>query len=242
MQKFAVAFAIGVVLLCLAAPVFGGEIHDAIEADDIALVKQTLKTNPNALNERADNQFRELPIHFAATTGNVEIARLLLDAGADIDAGDSDNSTALGVAAMRKHGEMVAFLIERGADVNKRDRKADCPLSFAVYGKDEAIIQQLVDAGADLYFRSPSGETLLHISCQRGVSGFTKHLLDNGADIEARSSNGGTPLGYAAMSGNVEIVQLLLDRGANPKPSARAFSWRTVPMSITSLMRTTRDC
>jgi ankyrin repeat protein len=205
-------------LLCVAWPALSGEIHDAIEAGDATRVKQILKDNPAALTERADNQFREMPIHFAAHSGNVEIARILLDAGADVDAGDSDNSTALGIAAMRKHGEMVTFLIENGADVNRRDRKADCPLSFAVYGQDEAIIQQLLDAGADLYFRNPNGETLLHITCARGIKGFTEHLLENGAEIDARSSNGGTALGYAAMRGHVEIVQLLLDRGASPNP------------------------
>jgi ankyrin repeat protein len=228
---------VGVCLLCCARPAQGGEIHRAIEAGDLALVKQILESDPSAITQRANNQFRELPIHFAANTGNVEIARLLLEAGADIDAGDSDNSTALGVAAMRKHGEMVTFLIEHGADVNRRDRKADCPLSFAVYGRDEAIIQQLLDAGADLYFRNPSGETLLHIASQRGVRSLVEHLLDNiAADIDVSSENGGTPLGYAAMGGHAEIVQLLLDRGANPDPAQPGeaspllfTSWRNQP-------------
>ncbi|UCG52123.1 MAG: ankyrin repeat domain-containing protein [Candidatus Latescibacterota bacterium] len=231
MKKLTVVFITGVLLLCLAVPALCGEIHRAIEADDIARVQQILERDPSAVSQRDDGQFRELPIHIAAATGNIEIAKLLLDAGADIDGGDSDNSTALGVAAMRKQGEMVAFLIERGADVNRRDRKADCPLSFAVYGRDEAIIQQLLDAGADLYFRNPNGETLLHISCARGVRSLVEHLLDNGAEIDARSANLGTPLGYAAMQGHPEIVQLLLDRGANPNPGE--------PGEVTPLMFTT---
>ncbi len=231
MIRFITLFAICAILLSCALPVLGGEIHRAIEAGDLALVKQILKSDPSALTERDNNQFRELPIHIAAQTGNIEIAKLLLEAGADIDAGDSDNSTALGVAAMRKHGEMVAFLIERGADINRRDRKADCPLSFAVYGRDEAIIQQLLDAGADLYFRSPNGETLLHISCARNVRGFVEHLLENNAEIDAPAANGGTPLGYAAMQGHTDLVQLLLDRGANPSPGQ--------PGDITPLIFTT---
>ncbi len=215
MFKSTTVFVLGVALLCCSLPALSGEIHRAIEAGDMARVKLILKSNPDAVFERDDNQFRELPIHFAAATGNIEIARLLLEAGADIDAGDSDNSTALGIAAMRRQGPMVAFLIEQGADVNRRDRKADCPLSFAVYGQDEAIIQQLLDAGADLYFRNPNGETLLHISCARGVRGFVEHLLEKGVEIDARSANGGTPLGYAAMQGHAEIVRLMLDRGAD---------------------------
>jgi ankyrin repeat protein/L-ascorbate metabolism protein UlaG (beta-lactamase superfamily) len=209
-------FVVIVGLVCCTLPALGGEIHRAIEADDLARVKQILESDPSALTQQDDNQFRDLPIHIVANTGNIEIARLLLDAGAFIDAGDSDNSTALGIAAMRRHGELVALLIERGANINHRDRKADCPLSFAAYGRDEAIIQQLLDAGADLYFRNPHGETLLHVASGRGLRGFMEHLLENGAQIDAQTGNGGTPLGYAAMNGHAEIVQLLLDRDANP--------------------------
>lgn len=208
------------VLICVAFPAYGGEIHRAIEAGDADLVKQILEKDPGAIAQPDESRFEEPPLLVAAATGNVEIARILLDAGADIDIGDIDNSTALGVAALRGQGDMVAFLIERGANVNHRDRKADCPLSFAVYGRDEAIIQQILDAGADLYFRSPNGETLLHIASQRNLAGFVRHLLENGADTEALAENGPTPLGAAALAGNAEIVRLLLDHGANPNGAA----------------------
>ncbi|MBP2681125.1 MAG: uncharacterized protein H6Q78_988, partial [Candidatus Krumholzibacteriota bacterium] len=219
MTRFHAVLVIGVAVLCCALPVLGGEIHRAIETGDVARVKQILESNTGALNEKDDGQFRELPLHIAATTGNVEIARLLLDAGADIDAGDADNSTALGVAAMRRHAEMVDLLIARGADVNRRDRKADCPLSFAAYGRDEAIIQKLLDAGADIYYRAPGGETLLHVAAPRGLKTFVTYLLDHGAEIDALAHDGGTPLGYAALRGQAEIVRLLLERGANPNPT-----------------------
>lgn len=216
MVKNLTLFAAISAFLCLAPPVSGGEIHRAIEAGDIELVKRILEEDPSALSQLDDSRFREPPLLVAAAVGNVEIARALLEAGADIDAGDSDNSTALGVAALRRQGEMVAFLIESGANVNHRDRKADCPLSFAVFGGDEAIIQQLLDAGADLYFRNPNGETLLHIACSRNVRGLVEHLLESGADVDVLSANGGTPLSYTSMQGNAELAQLLLDHGADP--------------------------
>lgn len=219
MYKTMVLLMATIVAVCAALPVAAGEIHRAIEAGDVSLVKQILADDPNTINELDDGQFREPPLLVAAATGNIEIAQLLLDAGAFVDAGDSDNSTALGVAAMRQHGEMVAFLIENGADVNRRDRKADCPLSFAAYGGNEEILQQLIDAGADLYYRSPQGQTLLHVACQRGVTEFAKHLIENDADINARANDGGTPLGYAATGGNAELVSLLIENGAEVNPS-----------------------
>lgn len=216
MFKATVVLVVSACIVCGALPVLGGEIHRAIEADSLAWVKQILAADPGAVHQRDDDRFRSLPIHYVANTGNVEILELLLEAGAEIDAGDSDNSTALGAAAMSGNDEIVALLIERGADVNIRDRKADCPLSFATYGRDSTVVQLLLDAGADLYFRNPNGETLLHVASQRGVRMLVEHLLDNDADIDARAAGGATPVGYAAMSGHPEIVALLLERGADP--------------------------
>ncbi len=106
------ALAAGVV--CCALPALGGEIHRAIEAGDAARVQQILASDPAAVTQPDEDQFHNLPIHTVATTGNVEIARILLDAGAEIEAGDSDNTTALSVAALRGHEDLVAFLIEEG--------------------------------------------------------------------------------------------------------------------------------
>jgi ankyrin repeat protein/L-ascorbate metabolism protein UlaG (beta-lactamase superfamily) len=203
-------------LLCCALPALGGEIHRAIEAGDAARVQQILASDPGAVSQRDEDQFHNLPIHTAASAGNVEIARILLDAGAEIEAGDSDNTTALAVAALRGHEDLVAFLIERGADVNRRDRKADCPLSFAVAARDTVVIRRLLEAGADLYYRNPHGDTLLHNASARGLRDFVEYLLSQGAEIDAANQDGATPLGYSAMRGQIEMTRLLLDRGANP--------------------------
>ncbi|MBN2072161.1 MAG: ankyrin repeat domain-containing protein [Candidatus Krumholzibacteriota bacterium] len=221
MRSFIIPLVAAVLILGATVPSVAGDIHAAIEAGDAARVKEILRNVPEAVNERADNTFRELPIHFAATVGNIEIARILLDAGADVDAGDSDNSTALGIAAMRKHHEMVRFLLEQGADVNHRDRKADTPLSFACYRGNDEMVQILIDSGADLYFRNPHGETMLHYACQRGLPALAAHIVANGTDLETQSINGGTPLAYAAGSDNTEIVRMLLENGANPNPPVK---------------------
>ena len=67
-------------LLCCALPALGGEIHRAIEAGDAARVQQILASDPGAVSQRDEDQFHNLPIHTAASAGNVEITRILLDA------------------------------------------------------------------------------------------------------------------------------------------------------------------
>ncbi len=66
------------------------------------------------------------PLLFAARSGNVEAARLLLDAGADLHDTAADGNLPLVIAAHSGHATLAAFLLERGADVHA------APLGYTV--------------------------------------------------------------------------------------------------------------
>jgi ankyrin repeat protein len=58
------------------------------------------------------------PLHFAAYTGNIKTAELLIEKGASINAFTSDNKTPLHFAIDNKNVETATLLIERGASVD----------------------------------------------------------------------------------------------------------------------------
>lgn len=62
----------------------------------------------------------ETPLHIVAIWGDVEAAKVLLDAGADIDALGEEDHTPLHEAIHQGHIEMVRLLVSRGADLRKR--------------------------------------------------------------------------------------------------------------------------
>lgn len=204
---------LAVLLLSLPAP--AGEIHRAIVAGDTKGVAKLLARDPALASAPDDNDTRDLPLHTAAVHGRLDIARLLLDAGAAVDGSDVDESTPLHVAALRRQGEMVEFLLERGADVNRRDRNGACSLSFAAFSGDGAIVERLIEAGADLNFRDSRGITLLHAACLRGLPDLFDLLIERGHGVEEASSNGSTPLHWAAAGGQKEMAERLLELGAS---------------------------
>jgi cytohesin len=77
-----------------------------------------------------DNQ--ETPLHFAAATGQTEVAQLLLSAGASVGAKSKWGDTPLHVAAQESQARMARLLLARGANPNARNKDAgDTPLHHA---------------------------------------------------------------------------------------------------------------
>jgi len=204
-------------LVAAAPAVPAGEIHAAVAAGDLARVEALLAAD-RSLASAPDpaNQFQEQPLHIAARTGRVDLARLLVAAGAAVDAGDSDQSTPLDVAALNRQPAMVSYLLSAGADPRHRDNNGAFSLSFAAAGGDSACVRLLLDAGVPAdNVRVAGGAPLLHYGAMRGLAWFCERLCAAGADVNARNDHGETPLHSAAASGRVDMIDWLIARGAS---------------------------
>jgi ankyrin repeat protein len=101
------------------------------------------------------------PLATAAEAGDEEIARLLLDRGADVNQQGSPQRriTALMVATYHKQESMVRLLIELGADVNLQDANGHTPLHIASLLNAGHLIPPLLHARADTSIRDTAGRT-----------------------------------------------------------------------------------
>ena len=91
------------------------------------------------------------PLHLAALYGQPKVMRLLVEAGADVDAYDTKGNTPLLLAAEQRRTDVVMELIRLGADVNKKKRPRFCtPLHAAVLRMDMGSVVALLTAGADV--------------------------------------------------------------------------------------------
>jgi len=82
---------------------------------------------------------------FAIKHDNIDIARLLLDAGADVNAKSYYNYTALIWASEKNKTDIIKFLINAGANVNAKDRKDNTALTWAIKHDNTEIVKLLED-------------------------------------------------------------------------------------------------
>ena len=91
------------------------------------------------VNSASDNPQRVMPLHSGVAHRHLEIARRLVEAGADVNAVQADDFTPLHEAAQNGQLEMVELLLEAGAQVNPRKTDGKTPLGLALeYGHAEA--------------------------------------------------------------------------------------------------------
>ncbi|MBL9012772.1 MAG: ankyrin repeat domain-containing protein, partial [Myxococcales bacterium] len=157
--------------------------------------------------------------------GQLALARLLLDRGANIDARqESSRATALIDAARAGWLEMVELLLGRGADVHLADIIDTTALSGAARGGHADVVKRLLAAGARLAMHGDYGESPLERAIDSGHVEIVRLFLERGAlDVRSRKP----PLFAAAAQGNREIVELLLEAGADIHDVADSYDQDT---------------
>ena len=100
----------------------------------------------------------------AALGGDTAEIKQLLDQGADINARDEREMTALHLAVENRHVMTLEFLLKNGADVNARDRDGWTPLHLATFLNDTRAMSMLLDGGASMDIRDRDGRNPLDIA------------------------------------------------------------------------------
>ena len=151
----------------------------AVQAGDLKKAKKLIANGTN-VNQTDDVGFPALSI--AAGRGDENMTKLLLDAGANVNAHSATlNDTALARAAQNGNRPTVSALLAAGAHVDDRDGAGWTPLFNAALKGDPEIVETLLSAGADVNARSSNGWTALKEAQMRGYGNIARRLKSAGA-------------------------------------------------------------
>jgi ankyrin repeat protein len=107
-------------------------------------------------------------LHTCAEKGHLDVARDLIEAGADVNAKDNEGLTPLYMCALGGHVEVARALIEAGADVNAKKDNGVTPLHMCAYTGHLEVSRALIEKGADVNTKEDDGVTPLYVCSQEG--------------------------------------------------------------------------
>ncbi|KAM7366840.1 hypothetical protein PAMP_014783 [Pampus punctatissimus] len=155
------------------------------------------------------------PLHEACIQAHPNCARLLLEAGAQVDIRTIHGSTPLCNACSSGSLECAKLLLEYGAKVNPSlTALTASPLHEACIQGNVEVVKLLIASNAqleayDIHFGPP-----LHIACAKGHVDCVKELLNAGANVNSVKFHE-TALHHAARVDMVDMIELLMGFGAN---------------------------
>lgn len=189
----------------------------AMEHDDAAGTKRYLEEHPEFAKEKDANGVG--PLWTPAKRGNLEIVKLLVERGADVNDRNKSGWTPLMLAASEGHEPVVSYLLSKGADPKAVDQKGTSALTIAALHGHAAVVGVLLKAGAPADDRSGRAMPPLLAAITSGNLDPVKLIVESGADIRSETPNakGGkfmAPLALARKKGHKPIEEYLVSKGA----------------------------
>ena len=184
-------------------------LHLAAAQHKIEMVRALLKHKADPRLIGSDHQ---TPLHMGAWqsdkhAADLQIAKLLLDRGADPTIKDTHGMTPLWRAQFSRRKDLVQCMLDEGV-------KPDVFLAIEL-GMHEAARQQIRSDEKLVRARHFTGETPLHFAARKGLGDLAAQLLKRKAEVNATGKSRFTPLHVAALYGRVEVAKQLIAAGAN---------------------------
>jgi uncharacterized protein len=187
------------------------------------LVKAAFKNDLDAVRQLAfvstdvnatDKLINANALAFAVERGNREMVQVLLSAGADINAKNGDERTAIMHLSESATVDLVRDLFAAGADVNARDEWGGTALMDAASSCKFAVVKELIADGANIDAKSKNGRTVLMSAAENDDPKVVALLLKTGVDVSARNENEESALIIAAKKGKAGAVKALIEAHA----------------------------
>ena len=217
----------GLISACSALPPSPYKI--LIEQGDVNTMRDILAKEPRLI--RSADALGWTFLHYAVfskSPNSLVMCKLLVGAGAEINASGNQGNTPLHFAAYRVGREelsaevyngIIALLLDNGASVESENMIAATPLHSAVNrGADPSAVEMLLTSGANVNAKTVGGGAYapLHAAAANGRADLVEILLNHGANRDLKDGRGKTPLEMAVEQGHLDVVPVF--NVSHPRP------------------------
>ena len=154
---------------------FVGDLADslplftAIEAGNSNVCRELLSVDPGRQLSQTKQPLNDTAMHLAARRKDANLAKVLIEAGAQVDLQNKEGQTVLHLASIMGDDNMVRVLFMARANANLQDNEDRAPIHLAAERGYSTIVEFLVEKfKASIYERTRDGSTLMHIAAVNG--------------------------------------------------------------------------
>lgn len=171
---------------------------------------------------------------------SLNIVRLLINHGADVNLQDNQGETALMWASIQGNEGIVEALMKKGPDVDLQNNKGWTALMYASANSHKNVLKMLLKNTTKVNLQDSDGWTALMLFSREGLQDEVKTLLEKGADVNLKSIEYDmTALMLAASKGHKEVVKTLLENGADVNLKQNKNGWTALVYAFESFHKDT---
>ncbi|CAF3711263.1 unnamed protein product, partial [Rotaria sordida] len=188
-------------------------LHMAAQGDHVDAARILLYYKSTLVDDVSSDYLS--PLHVASHCGNYNVAKLLCERRADVNAKALNGFSCLHIACKKNRLKLVELLISNGADLEAKTESGLTCLHVASFVGSHDIVIYLIQHGANINSTTIRGETPLHLATRNNQVEIVQTLLRHGASVDMKAKEAQTCLHLATRLGNIDIVNLLLKANAN---------------------------
>ncbi|XP_034948756.1 serine/threonine-protein phosphatase 6 regulatory ankyrin repeat subunit A-like [Chelonus insularis] len=185
----------------------------AVETNNQSMCRELLMQQ--ALNQlQATTPMGDTALHLAVRQRNTDIAKILIDYGAQVDIQNNEGQTPLHIASAEGDEILIKHFYDMNASASIPDHQDRTPMHLAAENGHASIIDYLAEKfRASIFERTKDGSTLMHIAALNGHSECANMLFKKGVFLHMPNKKGARPIHIAAQHGHVKIIKTLLQHG-----------------------------
>ncbi len=198
---------------------------------------ETLKTmlTEDASLLTINNSRGSTPLMVAASVGQTEAVKILIDAGSEIGASNPYGNTALHYAAWAGDLESFKLLYDQGADLFFKNSRENTPVEYTCLGGNYEILQYVENKSMEAKDKIDSDSTLILWAANGGNIEMFEYFIDKGFDISLVDDDGSTILFWAVAGNNIDMIDYLVKKKGmdvnavdhnGERPMNSAINWK----------------